>query len=322
MGRRRRRRWRSFPIVVPIFLNLLGLALSPNLNYISIMSQIPSPIIISTRPQNAGNLGALARVMSNFELAELRIVGEKPTGDATPEFSKMDWAMACKGEPVLANAQIYPTLKEALHDCHSALGTSGKIDAYDLGYSRPFKTPAEAFKELMIDAAPILSSTEDNHFKWALVFGCESDGLTAEEASFCKQLIQIDTADKSPSINLAMAAGLLIYHFHLLCKSEDSESHPSRTETKSQNVFGAFELNKGEEWATLGDKEKFIESLIDALKLTQFFKYPDESSVSGRFRRFFQSMPIPRGELLLGFEAIYQLKSWGQGKFEKRSFLK
>ncbi len=274
------------------------------------MSKLMAPIIISTHPQNAGNLGALARVMSNFNLTELRIVGDFPTGDATEEFSKMDWAMACKGEPILTSAKTYVTLAEAIGDCHCAMGTSGKTDAYDLGYSRPFVNPEIAFQNIQKEH----STFKERDFRWAIVLGCESDGLTAEEASHCQQLIQIPTADTSPSINMAMAAGMLIYHWHLW----QSQSKPA----KADSVFSAYELEKGEAWSTLEDKERFIQYAVDTLKLTQFFKYPDELSVAGRFRRFFQSLPMPRGELLLAFEALYQLKSWGQGHFEKRNFLK
>ncbi len=290
------------------------------------MAALNPPVIISVRPQNAGNLGAMARAMSNFGLSELRIVGERPTTDATEEFSKMDWAMACKGEHVLESAKIYSHLSEALSDCHSALGTSGKPDDYDLGYSRPFVNPKEAFKNLMEES---LAFSKKSDFKWALVFGCESDGLSAEDVSHCKQLVQIQSSEKSPSINLAMAAGLLIYHFHLLNCEEHHEIQSdihgeihNDGAAASQAIFGAYELNKNESWSTLGEKERFIEYLVETLKLTQFFKYPDDLSVAGRFRRLFQSLPMPRGELLLAFEALYQLKSWGEGKFEKRNFLK
>lgn len=274
----------------------------------------PKPVVIFVRPQNAGNLGALARAMANFSCNDLRIVGEKPSGDATEEFSQMDWAMACRGKPILERARSFKNLAEASEDLHLLLGTSGKDENFDLGYSRPFVTPDEGFA---FASAQFKQAAAAEDFQWAIVLGCESDGLSAEEAAMCSQLINIPTSTETPSINAAMAGALLLYHFNFL-KLREKDS----AQVKSQeHLAGAFELQENEPWSSVNDKEKLLDYLVETLRETQFFKYPDQESVRGRFRRFLQAMQIPRGELLLVFEVLYQLKSWGQGKFEKRDFL-
>lgn len=283
---------------------------------------LPQPVVIFVRPQNAGNLGALARAMSNFSCKDLRIVGERPTGDATEEFSKMDWAMACKGQPILETAQVFGSLAEASSDLNVLMGTSGKDANFDLGYARPFVSPDEGFEFarqqfLQVVQTDNSDSNLSKNFQWALVLGCESDGLSAEEAAMCSQLINIPTSSETPSINAAMAGAFLLYHFNFL-KIQESSLPSSQTRPQTE---GAFELQEKENWSSVEDKERFLDYLVETLNLTQFFKYPDQESVRGRFRRFLQGTQIPRGELLLVFEALYQLKSWGEGKFEKRDFL-
>lgn len=246
--------------------------------------------------------------MSNFGCTDLRIAGSWPSGDVDEDYSRMDWALACKGESVLKEAKQFASLKEALAGIHVAIGTSGKKDNFERGYARPFLSATQAYSELHAEIGL------NPQFKWALVFGTESDGLNSEEASLCKHLVQVDTVDESPSINIAMAAGLMLYHWHLYNKDEIL---PERREIPSS----AFLWDSSDEAATLDDKEKWLEYLIETLKLTQFFKYPDHDGLKARMRRWLQSFHVPRGELLLAFEAIYQFKSWGQRRFDERDFL-
>jgi TrmH family RNA methyltransferase len=270
------------------------------------------------RPQAAGNIGALSRVMSNFGVTELRLVGPAPQDSHGDEaFSKMDWALACKGESVLSKARSYPSLREALESVHVALGTSGKKDPFlDLGYARPIVEATRAYEDLKneMDSAP-------EALKWALVLGPEDDGLSAEEAALCKQLIHINTRDENPSINLAMAAGLLLYHWHLFNEGLFATSTENKTAARVEGTQ-AFPLEKGERLATLDEKELFLDYMVEALKKTQFFKYPDTAGAQARLRRWMHSTQAPLNELLYLFEAIYHFKCWGQGHFEERAFLK
>jgi tRNA/rRNA methyltransferase len=262
--------------------------------------------VIFVRPQAAGNIGALARVLSNFGSAELRLVGEKPEGQP---FSRMDWGMACHGQPVLEAARWFPSLAAALEGLHVAVGTSGKGSPYEKGYTRPIQTPQEAFQAVQFE--------RDRHgptFRWALVMGSEDHGLASEESALCQRLICIPTAPESPSMNVAMATGVLLYHWQLL-----GQEAPAATPDPAE---GAFMPWKDEGWADAQHKERFLGFLADTLKHTDFFKHPDEHSVKGRLRRWLQSTPIPFHELMNAFEAVYQLRSWGLRAYEPRSFLK
>jgi len=151
--------------------------------------------------------------------------------------------------------------------------------------------------------------------------GPEDDGLSAEEAALCRQLVHIDTVDENPSINIAVAAGLFLYHWHLFNCGEISGEAPTLQKAVIEGQ-GAFPMDAGDRLATLDEKEALADYAMEALKLTQFFKTPDTGNSRARLRRWLQTAPAPLNDIRVVFEAIYQLKCWGQGHFEGRDFLK
>jgi tRNA/rRNA methyltransferase len=263
---------------------------------------LSNPIVIFVRPRAEGNIGALARVMSNFGVQELRIVGEVLKVDASYELKKesapLDWAMACKGQSVLENSQNFSTLEEATQDIHWVLGSSARKREGDCGYTRP----TGLFEELLQQKA---LTWNDSH-KWALVLGSEDNGLTEEEVSLCHALCHIPTSSENPAMNIAMAAGCLLYHW----KSMSLNRAPSTI--ASHNV----------ENVTAGDINKLAEYIFATLTLSEFFKYPDKEAVLARTRRIFQSQEnLDKGDILFLFEIFYQLRSKIQGFHENRNFL-
>ncbi len=259
-----------------------------------------APLVIFVRPIAHGNVGALARVMSNFGVRELRLV-QKPRGDAPfdKEHRPLDWGLACRGSKILENMTVYPTFAEALHDVHWAVATTARMREEDSGYTRPIQNYEEVLKRLQ---------NEKSNQKWALVFGPEDDGLSDEEISLCHCLTTIETNAESPSMNIAMAAGCLLYHWSL--RDEESKStHEVKTPEK--------------DLASAGDIEKATRYIFETLKLSEFFKYPDEVAALARIRRLFQKEEVlTRGDVLFVFEIFYQLKSKILGRHEDRNFLK
>lgn len=267
--------------------------------------KIVPPIVIFVRPIAHGNVGALARVMSNFGVKSLRLVRE-PTGEAAfdKEHHPLDWGLACRGESVLQEMQIFPTLEEALHDIHWAVATTARMREKDSGYTRPIQDYSEVLNKI---------KTEKAGQKWALVFGPEDDGLSDADTSLCHCLSTIDTQPESPSMNIAMAAGCLLYHWSISNKDPNKESSASLSKAGTTPS----------ELATAGDIEKLSLYITETLKTSEFFKYPDEVAALARIRRIFQNeTPPSRGDILFVFEIFYQLRSKIQGHFDDRNFLK
>jgi len=281
---------------------------------------------VFVRPQAAGNIGALCRAMSNFAAHDLRLVGPgAAVYGANPDdpFSRMDWAMAKRGENVLQKARWFATMEEALADCHLVIGTSGRNVEFERGYARPICLPEAAFS-----AADDWEKQTGADFTWALVLGPEDDGLSDHEAALCQKLIRISTVDKSPSINVSMCAGMLLYHWHLFNLQEQGKRVEAANldggafldvETSKRLPFR--EPGRGT-WARFEHKEAFLNYVMETVSQTQFLKYPDSAAVRARVRRWLQAAPIPLGELLFAFEIVYNLRAWGTGHFEKRDFLR
>ena len=79
--------------------------------------------VILVEPNGPLNVGSVARLCSNFEVDELRIVSPK-----CDIYSLEAKKMALKGGKFLDNCKIFYNLENAIFDCDLVLATSGRID--------------------------------------------------------------------------------------------------------------------------------------------------------------------------------------------------
>jgi len=142
--------------------------------------------IILVEPIYAGNVGAVARILNNFCINNLRIVGSIP--------HKNDFYLAMHSEHIITNAVLYDTLAEAVKDLDRVVAFSrrvGKLKPVDMN---PWNLSDYFF--------------ENTHLKTGLVFGRETYGLTDEEADLCPLRCHIPANPEFPSINLAQSVAL------------------------------------------------------------------------------------------------------------------
>src|SRR5258708_20019428 len=78
----------------------------------------PTLRIVLVEPREAGNVGAVARVMKNFGFGELWIVGEHPELLPTAGW----WASGA--DDVLAEVRYAPALGAAIADAHVTVATT------------------------------------------------------------------------------------------------------------------------------------------------------------------------------------------------------
>lgn len=156
---------------------------------------------VLVRPRSPGNVGAVARAMKNFGLADLALVdprlhraGDEP--GAEPFFERESRRMAWHAADLLDAAQTFPDLRSAVADRGLVFATAPQA------YARmPWLSPEEAVEAL---APP-----SDN--PGAIVFGSESSGLTLEEMALCAGVIVIPTDPAYRDLNLAQSAVVLAY---------------------------------------------------------------------------------------------------------------
>ena len=151
------------------------------------------PVIVLVRPQLGENIGKAARAMLNFGLTEIRLVAPRdgwPNPSAGPA--------AAGANVVLAHAQVFDTLAEAVADCAHVYATTVR----KRGVSKPVVTPEQA--ALAIHRDPGRS---------ALVFGPERSGLETEDVALARAIITVPINPEFASLNLAQAVILCAYEW-------------------------------------------------------------------------------------------------------------
>jgi tRNA/rRNA methyltransferase len=147
---------------------------------------------VLVEPQEAGNVGACARVMKNFGFDALWIAGEHP------ELLPVAGWWASGADDLLERVTFVPTLHDAVRDCQLVVATTS---------SRGRTTPADFTPQTLGDQLAGLSAEQT----MALVFGREDSGLTREELMLCHRTAVIPTNDAFPTMNLAQALGVFCY---------------------------------------------------------------------------------------------------------------
>ena len=153
----------------------------------------PPPVIVLVRPQLGENIGKAARAMLNFGLTEMRLVAPRdgwPNPDAGPAASGADL--------VLAEAQVFDTLAEAVADCTTIYATTVR----KRGVSKPVLTPEEAAREVHGTAG-----------RSAYIFGPERSGLETDDVALAHKIVTVPINPEFGSLNLAQAVILLAYEW-------------------------------------------------------------------------------------------------------------
>jgi TrmH family RNA methyltransferase len=150
--------------------------------------------LVLVSPRNTLNIGAVARAMSNFGAADLRVANI-----FYKDFRSASSAVGPSAE-LLRRSREFPSTAAAVEDAQLIVGTSG---ATDMTWQQPL--------ERLEVAAQRVRATLDSGQRVALLFGSEKFGLSKEDMSHCDLLVRIPTVDAHPSMNLGQAAALCLY---------------------------------------------------------------------------------------------------------------
>ena len=160
--------------------------------------RVPSqaPVVILHAPQLAENIGAVARVMANFGLSELRLVAPR---DGWPQ--PRAWASASGADWPLDGARVFKRLEDALADLKLVLATTARPREISL----PVVTPRQAAAQLREETArgrPV-----------GLLFGGERAGLATHDIALCQAIVTVPIDDRFRSLNLAQAVAVCAYEW-------------------------------------------------------------------------------------------------------------
>lgn len=157
-----------------------------------------APCVILDQPQLAENIGAVARVMGNFGLEDLRLVRPR---DGWPQ--KRAWASASGADWPLDKARVFERVEDAIADLQLVLATTARPRETSL----PVLTPREA--------AERLQGAIDNDWACGMLFGGERAGLETADVALCQAIVTVPVDPRFHSLNLAQAVAINAYEWRL-----------------------------------------------------------------------------------------------------------
>lgn len=156
----------------------------------------PHPSIVLVRPQLGENIGAAARAMLNFGLADMRLVAPR---DGWPNDRAI--AMASGAQIVLDRAQVFDDTRAALADCGFVIATTARPRECRL----PVLDPATAAGEL--------KARVGRGERCAVMFGPERSGLENDDVLRADAIVSIPVNPSFASLNIAQAALVIAYEW-------------------------------------------------------------------------------------------------------------
>ena len=208
-------------------------------------------VLVATR--NPLNLGAAARAMSNFGFARLRVVN--PFAAAF-----RDARSAVGASKVLAAAEEFATVAEAVADCTLVVGTTA------VGR----RTPQHPLHRLEHGARLIGKRLASGRV--ALLFGSEKRGLSNADFSHCHWLLHIPTSKDNISMNLGQAVAVCLYELVRDAKAPRTAEQPTP--------------------ATAAEVERMTAMLFDALYASGFLIRKPTSDAEERVRRLVRRLRL------------------------------
>jgi tRNA/rRNA methyltransferase len=224
--------------------------------------------VVMVRTRNPLNIGAAARAMSNFGFLHLRVVNPYE-----PAFREARSAVSASA--LLASAEQYQSVAEAVADCTLVVGTTA------LGH-RELHHPLRR-----LEYGKALINKELRSGRVALLFGSEKVGLSNQDFSHCHWLMRIPTREEHSSMNLGQAVAVCLYE--LARTSHKDKSKTERTSEKSQI-------------AAAGELDRITAVLLDALRASGYLGPNSTGSSEAKVRRLVRRLNLPAedAELWLG----------------------
>lgn len=200
--------------------------------------------------------------MSNFGFSRLRLVNPY-------DVAYREARSAVGASEVLAHAEEFASVADAVTDCTFVIGTTG-------ARARVVEQPL-----LRLEAAAPVIRKHLARGPVALLFGSEKTGLSRSQLAHCHALLRIPTREAHLSMNLGQAVAVSLYELIRHARVARGEL-PAR--------------------ATVGDVERITALLLDALRASGYVKPRDAGSTEQKLRRLVRRLQIAPGdaELLMG----------------------
>ena len=226
----------------------------------------PSEIrIVLVAARNPLNIGAAARAMSNFGFRRLRVVN--PYHEAFREARS-----AVGAAHVLAAAEEFETVAEAVADCSLVIGTTAIGQRQVHHAIQPLKDGARLI---------LRQAQRKNAARVALLFGSEKTGLSNDNFSHCHWLLHIPTSEDNSSMNLGQSVAVCLYE---LTREAGFGSQRIKDATRTTDQTQAP--------AAATDVERISILLLDAMLASGYLKRKPTADAEARLRRLVRRLNI------------------------------
>ena len=214
--------------------------------------------IILVEPSGPLNVGSIARLCSNFNVDQLRIVSPK-----CDIYSLETRKMALKGIKFIKECNIYDSLIDSIKDCDLVLATCGRTHYHK-------KHEQDSLEHI---------STWIRNFKevknLAILFGREDRGLTNKELLMAHKVFTVNTHKNFPSLNLSHAVSIVLYELSKFTKADNNLKKKDLDFASSKQIEDSFfEIEK------LLLKTGYLLPHTSNTKISKFKKYIHKSETS------------------------------------------
>lgn len=215
--------------------------------------------IILARPRNPDNIGAAARAMANFGLSDLALVSafDSDWKEAAATWRREASVSAIDSMEVINSAGVYASIPDAAADCAVLFGTSS---LHRLKPDRDVLPLSEAAAHLARAGG-----------KAGILFGSEKTGLTKEELSFCRAIINIPTRAGQPSMNLGQAVAVVAYELAArggntppAARAAAREAPPAEIDRVTGEICAKLKREAGPHWGGQSQARAIRRGLVDA----------------------------------------------------------
>ena len=227
--------------------------------------------IILVEPSGPLNVGSIARLCSNFNVNQLRIVSPK-----CDIYSLESKKMALKGIKFIKECNIYGSLIDSISDCDLVLATCGRLHnqkGQEQDSIENISTWIRNFKEVK---------------NLAILFGREDRGLTNRELLIAHKVFTINTHKYFPSLNLSHAVSIVLYEL---------------SKTPKANIIKTKELD----FATSKQiEDSFLE--IEQLLLKTGYLLPQTINAKiSKFKKYIHKSETTKNELNILRGIVHQI---------------
>ena len=215
--------------------------------------------------------------MANFGCTRLRVVNPY-------EVAFREARSAVGAAPLLASAEEFTTVADAVADCALVVGTTS-VGHRELQH--PLRRLEYGARMMRRAVGPI-----------ALLFGSEKFGLSNEDMSHCHWLMRISTVDLNRSMNLGQAVAVCLYEL-----TRDPRAVAARPEPLKI--------------ATAADTEQITLMLVEALERSGYIKPLTTESARTKVRRLIRRLNLSARDapVVMGMlrQILWKLGETGEG---------